>query len=230
MLPHFRTGDLMNGFERRREQKKGAIRRAALDLYQLHGIKKVSVSEIAGRAAVSPVTIYNYFGSKQALVTDVTKWFLLTLADDYAAVIYSDQPYLERWKRMLFEKSQLRQTYHSEFLAAMIAETREIRDFIDSEMSPRINNLWMDFMEEGKREGYLRPDISQEAVMLYTEMLRSFAYAQPQAYARLLDDEHLFQQFARLFLYGLMGKETHTELLRVLEGSPESPAPEPPAA
>ena len=219
----------MNGFERRRERKKEAIRRAAVDLFQVHGIKKVSVSDIAERAGVSPVTIYNYFGSKQALVTDVIKWLLLTLADDYAAVIYGEEPYLERWKRMLFEKSQLRQTYHGEFLTAMIGETREIKDFVDTEMGPRINRLWMDFMEEGKREGYLRPDLSQEAVMLYTDMLRSFANAQPQTYTRLLGDEDLFQQFSRLFLYGIMGKETHTELLLSLEGRPESPTQKPPA-
>jgi AcrR family transcriptional regulator len=218
----------MNGFERRREQKKEAIRRAALDLYRIHGVKKVSVSDIAGRAGVSPVTIYNYFGSKQALLTDVVKWFMLTVLDEYAAIMHGGQPYLERWQRVLFEKSQLRQTFHSEFLAAVIAETAEIRDFVDTEMQPRISQMFMDFMEEGKREGYLRPDLSLETVMLYIDMIRIFAYAQPERYARMLDDENLFVQFASLFLYGLIGKETHTELLHSLAGRPETPARTPP--
>ncbi|MGD9143634.1 MAG: TetR family transcriptional regulator, partial [Dehalococcoidia bacterium] len=37
----------MDGFERRKEQKKENIRRAAIELFQNHGFKKVSISDIA---------------------------------------------------------------------------------------------------------------------------------------------------------------------------------------
>ena len=80
---------LMDGFQRRREQKKESIRRAALDLFGVHGIKKVSVNDVARRAGVSPVTIYNYYGSKQGLVHDAARWVLTAPEDDYAAIIGS---------------------------------------------------------------------------------------------------------------------------------------------
>ena len=61
----------MDRFERRKEQKKSNIRQAALELFKTYGFKKVSISDIAHKAGVSPVTIYNHFGSKDELVRDV---------------------------------------------------------------------------------------------------------------------------------------------------------------
>ena len=53
----------MDGFNRRKEQKKESIRRAALELFKVYGFKKVSINDIASKAGVSQVTIYNHFGS-----------------------------------------------------------------------------------------------------------------------------------------------------------------------
>ena len=60
-MNYHREVDEMDGFERRKEQKKESIRRAALELFQNYGFKKVSVNDIAERAGVSQVTIYNGF-------------------------------------------------------------------------------------------------------------------------------------------------------------------------
>ncbi len=58
----------MNGFERRRELKKKSILQAAYDLFSARGIKDVGIAEIAQKAAVSQVSIYNFFDSKENLV------------------------------------------------------------------------------------------------------------------------------------------------------------------
>lgn len=50
----------MNGFERRKERKKESIRQAAMQLFMEHGMRKVSIGEIADKAGVSQVTIYNF--------------------------------------------------------------------------------------------------------------------------------------------------------------------------
>ena len=55
----------MDGFERRKEQKKESIRRAALELFQSYGFDKVSLNDIARRARVSHVTIYNHLAVRK---------------------------------------------------------------------------------------------------------------------------------------------------------------------
>ena len=63
----------MNGFERRKEKKKESIRRAAMELFGAYGFGKVSINDIARKAGVSHVTIYNHFNSKEELISDVVR-------------------------------------------------------------------------------------------------------------------------------------------------------------
>ena len=46
-------------------KKKQAIIQAALQLFKEKGFKETSIKSIAEVAEVSPVSIYNYFGSKE---------------------------------------------------------------------------------------------------------------------------------------------------------------------
>ena len=57
----------MNGFEKRRLKKKNSILIAALTLFKQYGYRKVTVAEIADKASVSQVSIYNYFKSIEYL-------------------------------------------------------------------------------------------------------------------------------------------------------------------
>ncbi len=207
----------MDGFQRRREQKKESIRRAALDLFAAHGMKKVSVSDIARRAGVSPVTIYNYYGSKQGLVHDAARWVLTALEDDYAAIIGSDRPFIERWQRLLLSKNEMRHLYNGEMLRAIISEYPAVREFVEQEMQPRLMRLMTDFFEEGKREGVFRPDLSWESIGILMEMVRGLATTNPELYTRLVQDDRLYADFSRLLLYGMIGQETHPELVRTIE-------------
>lgn len=59
----------MNQYQKTTEKKKQAIIQAALRLFKDKGFKETSIKSIAEAAEVSPVSIYNYFGSKDNLVT-----------------------------------------------------------------------------------------------------------------------------------------------------------------
>ena len=91
----------MKGFERRTEQKKNSIQWAALELFQAFGFKKVSMSEIASRAGVSPVTIYNHFGSKRELIRDVVKSLSQNTLEKFRAVIESETPFIEKLETII---------------------------------------------------------------------------------------------------------------------------------
>ena len=79
----------MTGRKSRAEKNRTGIIRAATELFLLQGIKKVSVSDIAQKAGVTPATIYNQFGSKDVLVREVIiEWFSKTL-EDYKQVLES---------------------------------------------------------------------------------------------------------------------------------------------
>jgi AcrR family transcriptional regulator len=54
--------------ERKREQLRATIERAALELMTEHGYQDVTVEMICERADVSRRTFFNYFGSKEAVI------------------------------------------------------------------------------------------------------------------------------------------------------------------
>ena len=85
----------MRGFERRKERSRESIRRAALELFSGYGFDKVSLSDIARRARVSQVTIYNHFGSKEQLVQEVIRTALTELIDSVRQIIRGDRPFLD---------------------------------------------------------------------------------------------------------------------------------------
>ena len=86
----------MDGFARRKEKSKENIRTAAAELFAQFGVDKVSIASIARKAGVSQATIYNNFGSKDALA----RAFVAAAVDDLVlrvqAVLTPEKPYNDK--------------------------------------------------------------------------------------------------------------------------------------
>ena len=199
---------LMNGFERRKEQKKESIRRAALELFKSYGFEKVTINDIARSASVSQVTIYNHFGSKEELVREVTKTFLQSLLENYRAIIKGEGTFIEKLEQIVFDKIEMLSQYHGEFTQKMIRVDPEIRQFIDSTWWQEVNQLTVDLFNEGKREGYVNQEMSQEAILVYNEILRRGIFAS-SSLVNIVQNVELIRELMTLFCYGLMGKTEH---------------------
>ncbi|WP_169732451.1 TetR/AcrR family transcriptional regulator [Haloglycomyces albus] len=57
--------------ERKKAETRDRIIRAAIELFGRHGFHDVTVAEIAEVAEVSKMTVFNYFGSKEGIITSV---------------------------------------------------------------------------------------------------------------------------------------------------------------
>lgn len=195
----------MDGFEKRREQKRESIRRAALGLFQTHGFRKVSIAEIARQAGVSQVTIYNYFGSKEALVADVIKWFILGLVDRYVAIITSDRSFADKLEEIIFDKSEIAAQFRGELLSAFVRVNPDMQVWVDQLMTQKIQPVVEDFFRGGIREGFIDAGISTETIMIYFDIIRRGFYGSPDLVERVGRDPALVKDLNRLITYGLNG-------------------------
>jgi AcrR family transcriptional regulator len=197
----------MNGFERRKEQKKENIRRAAMELFRTYGFDKVSMGDIARQASVSHVTIYNHFGSKEDLVRDVIQTAISDLVTSSREVIEGDEPFLEKLKLIIFSKVRLAGQYQGGLMRAATRDYPEMREFIETlwqkEIDPLINRL----IDEGQKLGYIKKDLSRQAVRYYFEIVRNGAFATPDALAELKVDDKLARDLNNLFLFGLVSEK-----------------------
>jgi len=197
----------MNGFERRKEQKKESIRRAAIELFRTYGFDKVSISDIAHKARVSHVTIYNHFGSKEELVNDIVRTVIADLVEMSRSIIRGDRPFLEKLELIVLGKAEAASQYQGELMRTAVRDNPEVQQFVETLWKREIDQLLVELVEEGKKLSYISEEVSPEAVLYYFEIIRNGAFASSELLARIRPDEKLARELNHLFLYGLVDKK-----------------------
>ncbi len=192
----------MDGFQMRKEKKKKSILQAAQELFSSQGVKNTTVAEIAAKARVSQVTLYNYFGSKNNLVKEVIGTFMEEKWTDSEKIIESALSFPQKIEKIILEKAQV-EHQSPWFVHAIALADSEIQDLLESYYQKRSIPLLIKLIEQGKKEGFVDLGLSNEAVLFYLNIFKE-AMNQPE----FLWDKNkgLRLDLTRLFFYGLMGK------------------------
>ena len=188
----------MNGYKRRTELKKDKIRTAALELFCTYGTDKTSINEIAQKAGVAPASIYNYFGSKEGLMKDT---FINLLESGWKAkkeLWETDLPFPELMKRAVSMKDDFIDQINLELLT-----DPEIKKLIDDFYERRYPSIVSQVIEKGRREGYIRRDLSIEAAMIHLNMYQNVIQHPGMLKNR---NKNLLKELYDLMLYGLAGQ------------------------
>ena len=197
----------MNGYERRKEKKKESIRRVAMELFGTYGFGKVSINDIARKAGVSHVTIYNHFNSKEELVEDVVRTEIMKLVEKSREIMDKEDDFLKKMELIRFSKVGLASRYNGEVMKKAVQNSPEIYNYLDELWRNEINKLLEELIDEGKRQGYISEDISKEAILYYFDIIRAGAFATTGALERMRVDAKIANDLNRLFLYGLVDKK-----------------------
>jgi AcrR family transcriptional regulator len=189
----------MDGFARRKEQSKEDIRRAAEELFSRFGADKVSVNDIARKAGVSQATIYNNFGSKEELVHDYRKTIVSGITSRFREILVWKKSYLEKIEGLLQSWIDVSDRYKIEM------ENQDTKHSPDA-ISTEIENSLREFIKEGKEQGNLRADLSEEAVTAYIKFFRQGIGNNPAVRDRMKSDRKYSQDLFSLFMYGIRGQ------------------------
>ncbi len=189
----------MNGFERRRENKMKGIRLAAFELFSSRGFTDVAIAEIASKAKVSQVSIYNYFQSKENLVRQTVFAFMDEKMRESEQVLVSEIPFYEKLEKLLFITEEATNQSSPDFFLSAIDNDPLMRRLMEEYYHERTEPFIMRLIEQGKEHGAISRDLSSEAVHLYIQALQSLL-AQPRLSRQARRDINA------LFFYGLQGK------------------------
>lgn len=196
----------MNGFERRKQTKMEQIQKAAFQLFSQYGINKVNIQEIAAAANVSQVTIYNYYGSKDALAIQVIKRFFQEQIDFYTDLFKMDISFQEKMEKLVEQKIAHSKAIGPDLLEYMMADEGEMKQIMTDFTVNQSIPLFKSFIESGKKEGHIRDDLSFETIMFYFNMFASEVYKHPEFILDHKDRNKMTKEFLHLFFYGLTGK------------------------
>lgn len=197
----------MDGFQRRREMKKADILQAALHLFMEYGVQKVSIKEIASKADVSQVTIYNYFVSKDILIDEVINYYIDRELANFEQLIKSNDTFPQKIKAVIFNKSQTAKQINDNFYQTIMEKYSRKDSSIQEVYSKKAVPMMMDFFEEGKRQGYIDQNISNEALFVYLQIFQE-VFQRKEVFQQILP---ITEDITKLVFYGIAGNNGYAE-------------------
>jgi AcrR family transcriptional regulator len=163
----------LNGYERRKLQKKSAIKKAAFVLFQKLGVKEIKIEDIANAAGVSQVTIYNHFGSKEALFREVIKDYALEQFEFHKSLIEKDISFHEKMKTIIIHKTNQLDNLHPSLLNEMMIHDEELKMWIEEFTMKYTAPLTMKLIKDAQETGEINPELSEQAILLYIQLFNN---------------------------------------------------------
>ena len=196
----------MNGFEKRKQLKMKQIEDAAFLLFTKYGVQKVNIQDIAKKANVSQVTIYNYFGSKDHLLYTVLKNFMDRKMDQFIQLKDSRLDFKTKIETLIQSKLEDTETFSPQFIQGIFTQTGPIAELFQT-YTERSVPLIHELLEEGKEKGYVSGELSLETLMFFLNTILSSLRMNTGRFS----DEERKRQFIKethhFIFYGLVGKQ-----------------------
>ena len=145
-----------------KEEKRRNIALSCRELLLEHGIKNITISQIAQTAGVGKGTIYEYFSNKEDIVFEIISSFIEEYEMRLAEVIQRDISTKEKILHFYFlftedENAQKQLRAYREFLAIALTEPTEQMVAFSQACNSRINAISKVVMQAAVDNGELKP-------------------------------------------------------------------------
>jgi len=195
----------MNGFEKRRQQKKDSILKAAKELFNQYGYNKVTIAEIARKASVSQVSIYNFFQSKENLKQVLLKKLLNDSLLGIKQIMGSKISLRTKFEKVISLKINFLKDLINHFFPKYI-ESNIDEEKAAVEVNKKIENQIFELVEDGKKQGLINNSISTQAISIFLEIIQYYFSNSPDAASRFEDNPKLKKELSALFLKAIIKK------------------------
>ncbi|EEJ0014003.1 TetR/AcrR family transcriptional regulator [Listeria innocua] len=191
----------MNNYEKRTLKKKTAIIQAALSLFGKQGFSDVSIKDIASLAGVSQVSIYNYFGNKEALVAECAKIIMqdtITLAEE---ILVSEGTFTDKLARAIQLCQAEINVSLSKFISTEASKDSQFITLLVNNINKLKKDIYMEYVAAGKKAKVINNDIADDVIQLFIDSINGLGLTIPEE-----ELEKKQAEIIHLFLYGLIGK------------------------
>ena len=193
----------MNQYQKTTEKKKQAIIQAALRLFKDKGFKETSIKSIAEAAEVSPVSIYNYFGSKDNLVTLCVNDLFEEITQQAEDILNSNLDFKTKLDHAFALCQEKMSQQISDYFQDKMVEDPALSSLLTKAITAKKRDIYRAYIELGKKEGLIAKDLSTELVLNVMDALNGMGN-------QLADSDYLetdVEQIHSIFLYGIFGQK-----------------------
>ena len=193
----------MNQYQKTTEKKKQAIIQAALRLFKEKGFKDTSIKSIAEAAEVSPVSIYNYFGSKDNLVALCVNDLFEEITQQAEDILNSDLDFKTKLDHAFALCQEKMSQQISAYFQDKMVEDSVFSTLLTKAITAKKRDIYRAYIELGKEEGAIAEDLSTELILNVMDALNGMG--NQLAHSDILETE--VGQIHQIFLYGIFGKK-----------------------
>lgn len=193
----------MNQYQKTTEKKKQAIIQAALRLFKEKGFKETSIKSIAEVAEVSPVSIYNYFGSKDNLVALCVNDLFEEITQQAEDILKSNLAFNTKLDQAFALCQEKMSQQISDYFQDKTVRDPAFSSLLTKAITAKKRDIYRTYINLGKEEGLIAEDLSTELILNVMDALNSVG--NQLAHSDNLETD--VKQIHQIFLYGILGKK-----------------------
>ncbi|MDH6425991.1 TetR/AcrR family transcriptional regulator [Paenibacillus sp. FSL R7-0048] len=197
----------MNGFEKRAAQIKLKIMKTTMEMLKNWEPKRLRIADIAKEAGVSQVTIYNYFGSKEALLSESFKDFVQKEIQEFEDYIYQEHSLKEIIGYILTMERETYSGLSPATVKELMVEDQEMFHYIEERYANDILPVLVKMVEDGKARGEISNKVSTKGILSLMGMYMRNAGELLDEASKQEDMDAFIEEAIHIFFYGICGKE-----------------------
>lgn len=156
-------------YEEIRKEKKQMIMNAALELFANEGYHATSISKIAEKANISKGLMYNYFSSKDELLTKIIQTFseevteMMNPDHDEEITLEEAIQYIDLYFEMITTRTEQIKLYYQLTMQPIVLET--IVNLASDDEAFKTNKLFIEFLSNNNNKRPVETMLTLNAVM-----------------------------------------------------------------
>jgi TetR/AcrR family transcriptional regulator, cholesterol catabolism regulator len=139
----------------------------AAAMFAERGLRATTVRDIADAAGILSGSLYHHFASKEEMVDEVLRGFLVWLFDRYQHIVDTQPNPLERFKGLFMASFDAIEDRHAQVVIYQDEAKRlssQPRFSYVEDLNRKQRQMWVDVLRQGIKEGYFRPDLNVDLV------------------------------------------------------------------
>lgn len=177
-------------------KKQEHLIEAAKSLFLYHGVRRVSIKEICGKASVSKVTFYRYFSEKAELVKLIRDSLIKEGFSKFDEISVQEISYAEKLDLM----TEWRRKFFSGMSPDFIEDVFSMED-----LTEMIKERFFRMITDAQKNGDIRKELSPELIWLVNEKMYELS-AEGNWKTAVADYGEYQAQLRLLFFHGLLTK------------------------
>ena len=152
-------------------KKREALLFTSAELFRHFGFEKVHIDEICAKSGTSKMTFYRHFEDKADLALVLLERANLQAKEDAERILSEKVDFSTKFKNLLEMNEEFCERLGLKFMEDLtLSRDLQIQTGIQK-ISKKIKQINLDFMDMGKKEGFLNPELKSEFILFLAEKI-----------------------------------------------------------